>query len=253
MINRRACLAGGLAAVSLGNLAPLSPLASRAWADTPPRDLHEALARAADAGGKIDTLPRWEPGDGDVIRFRVLRKGTPFGQHEVRFERGADGSLVARTKVSLRAGLGPITVYRYDLEAVETWRDGAMVALEGELNNDGKTGRVEAAAQGGVLVVNGTEFTGQVPLGILPSSHWNLMQTRAQRILSTEDGEIIEVDVRPRGREVIEAGGRQVEAMRYLMDSDIDVDLWYDGLGRWVKLAFTARGQDIEYVLDQTY
>jgi hypothetical protein len=37
------------------------------------------------------------------------------------------------------------------------------------------------------------------------------------------------------------------------MVSDIDVDGWYDDQGRWVKLAFEARGQQIEYVLSEMY
>jgi len=241
----RIWLAGALGAAAL---------TAQAAADTaPPSDVHEALARAEGAGSGLADVPRWEPAPGDTIRFNVLRKGQPFGSHEVRFDETEDGSLVARTEVSLRAGLGPITVYRYELTARETWRDGVLVALEGELNDDGKSGRVEADAEGDRLVVDGTEFSGEVELGILPSSHWNVLQTQAGRILSTEDGEIIEIAVSPKGRETIEVAGEEVEAIRYLMDSDIDVDLWYDDAGRWVKLAFTARGQDIEYVLDQSY
>ena len=68
-----------------------------------------------------------------------------------------------------------------------------------------------------------------------------------------EDGEIIDVSVSERGRETVMVAGEPVEATRYLMDSDIDVDLWYDDAGRWVKLSFTARGQEIEYVLSQSY
>ena len=55
------------------------------------------------------------------------------------------------------------------------------------------------------------------------------------------------------GQETIVAAGKEVEATRFLLDSDIDVTLWYDEAGRWLKLAFEARGQDIEYVLTKPY
>ena len=71
--------------------------------------------------------------------------------------------------------------------------------------------------------------------------------------MSTEDGEILDVSVSEQGKEVIVAAGEEVEAARYLLDSDIDVTLWYDEAGRWLKLAFEARGQDIEYVLTKPY
>tara|TARA_R110002033_G_scaffold84818_3_gene135340 strand:- start:741 stop:1070 length:330 start_codon:yes stop_codon:yes gene_type:complete len=106
---------------------------------------------------------------------------------------------------------------------------------------------------GNVLDVTGTEYTGRIPFGILPSSHWNVAQTRASQLLSSEDGELIEINVVDKGRDTVSVGDTTVEANRYLMNSDIDVDLWYDAQGRWVKLAFEARGQLIEYVLTKPF
>lgn len=195
----------------------------------------------------------WKPKPGDEIRFNVLRKGNPFGSHTVAFESGPDNALIAKTKVGLKAGLGPITVFRYDLSASETWRAGALVAVSGQSNDDGKKNSMKATLAGNALDVQGTVFTGEAPADIIPASHWNYAQTRTDQLLSTEDGEIYKVIVTPKGRETIEAGGQSIEANRYFLDSDLDVEIWYDDEGRWVKLAFEARGQEIEYVLDQMY
>lgn len=200
-----------------------------------------------------ETTARWQPAAGDVIRFNVLRQGQPFGTHTVQFETGAGGQLVARTDVALRAGLGPITLYRYDLEATETWQDGELQTVSGKVNDDGKKRSVTASRSGGALSVKGSDFTGRAPDGVIPASHWNYAQTQVRKLLSTEDGEILDVAVSRVGRETIRAGGRTIDANRYRLDSAVDVDLWYDDTGRWVKLAFEARGQSIEYVLDQLY
>jgi hypothetical protein len=195
----------------------------------------------------------WQPEAGDVIQFKVLRKGEPFGTHAVRFEESADGSLVARTTVSLKAGLGPVTLYRYQLDATEKWIDGELVELKGAVNDDGKKRSVSAKRVGNAIEVKGSDYTGKAPESILPASHWNYVQTATQQLLSTEDGEILDVKVTKTGRERIKAGGKTIEANRYRLDSALDVDLWYDDQGRWVKLAFEARGQEIEYVLDRLY
>jgi hypothetical protein len=197
--------------------------------------------------------PAWTPKDGDEISFQVLREGKPFGTHTVSFNIAPDGTLKATTGVRLKAGLGPITLFQYALDATETWKDGQLVALKGAVNDNGDDGTVNAARIGNSLAVAGTEYTGEVPLGILPSSHWNVAQTRAKELLSTEDGERIKVDVLDKGPDAVMVAGAPVEANRYLMDSDIDVDLWYDAQGRWVKLAFEARGQLIEYVLTKPF
>ena len=195
---------------------------------------------------------KWQPEDGDVIAYTVLRKGKTFGKHSVRFTKEND-TLVATTDVSLKAGLGPITVFSYTLNATETWKNGKLHALSGRVSDDGKDGSVKAVRENGVLVVDGTKFEGDAPKGIVPSSHWNFAQTQSTQLLSTEDGELLDISVTELGRETVDIDGQRVETTRYLMDSDIDVELWYDDDGRWVKLAFEARGQSIEYVLDKLY
>jgi hypothetical protein len=213
-----------------------------------------SLVFAASARADVPVTPgKWQPSAGDEIRFNVLRQGQAFGSHAVRFEEGPDGSLIARTEVSLKAGLGPVTLYRYQLEAAETWVNGQLVKVSGKVNDDGKRRSVTAAREGAALKVKGSDFTGTAPKDVVPASHWNYAQTMTRKLLSTEDGEILDVRVGRIGRETILAGGKTIEANRYRLDSAIDVDLWYDDDGRWVKLAFEARGQKIEYVLDRFY
>ena len=131
--------------------------------------------------------------------------------------------------------------------------EGRAVGRPQRPGRDGKDGSVRASSTGESLNVNGTDYSGAVPLGILPSSHWNVAQTRATQLLSTEDGELIKINVVDKGQDTVVVDGQRVDARRYLMDSDIDVDLWYDAEGRWVKLAFEARGQQIEYALTRSY
>ncbi|MEX1252162.1 MAG: DUF6134 family protein [Hyphomonas sp.] len=212
------------------------------------------LLAASALGAAAEISPRsWQPEAGDVIRFNVLREGKPFGSHAVTFEKAADGTLVANTKVSLKAGLGPVTVFRYQLDATEKWLNGKLVEVSGKLNDDGKKATLSARRKGEALNVDSTVFNGVAPAGTVPASHWNYAQTQTTKLISTGNGEILNVKVVNKGRETIKAGNRSIEANRYLLDSALDVDLWYDDEGRWVKLAFEARGQQIEYVLDALY
>jgi len=199
-----------------------------------------------------DRFP-WQPANGDKISFKVLRKGNDFGTHSIAFSGDPENELVVTSKVSLRAGFGPITAFRYTLEAKETWRSGVLVKLTGKTNDNGDQLQVSADQQGDVLNVSGSKYSGFVGLGILPSSHWHKGQVGASQILSTEDGELLDVSSEFLGRETIEVAGRQIDADRYVLKSDIDLDLWYDTQNRLVKLAFEARGQNIEYILTQIY
>lgn len=195
----------------------------------------------------------WQPEDGDTISFKVLRKGNDFGTHTVSFDVTSENEFKATSTVALKAGLGPITVFRYELDTTETWKDGQLVGVSGKTNDDGEDKFVEASLDGDTLSVEGSAYTGSAPLGIIPSSHWHIGEAFSTRILSTETGEILDVKVEEIGRETVSVGDEEVEATHYRLVSDLTVDLWYDDQSRWVKLGFEARGQQIDYVLTELY
>lgn len=195
----------------------------------------------------------WVPSDSDVINFKVLRKGNDFGTHSITFSGDPEGEMKVRNQVSLKAGLGPITVFRYTLDATESWNDGVLVGLEGKTNDDGEKLTVSAEKDGDKLAVDGTEFSGEVDLGIVPSSHWNIRQVMTDRMISTEDGEILQITSEKMGKENVKVGDQTISATKYRLRSKIDLDLWYDDENRLVKLAFEARDQDITYVLQELY
>jgi hypothetical protein len=212
-----------------------------------------ATAQAEEVATQVSLPTPWTATDGAVIDFTVLRKGKPFGRHVLTFERDQDGALQVTTDVDLQVKFGPITAFKYRLDSVEEWIDGQLVALNGRSNNDGRKGEVSAQVQDDSLVVDSTKFDGALPLTTIPSSHWNRLQVYQSQMLSTETGEVLEIDVEVIGDDRVEVGDQTVDATHYRLKSDLTVDLWYDNQSRWVKLAFDVRGQRIEYVLNALY
>lgn len=212
-----------------------------------------ALPSSAETSSVSAEAPVWTPYDGAEISFDVLRKGKPFGKHIVRFQVDDEDNFSVRTDVDLKVKIGPFTAFRYELDSDETWQNGRLVRLTGKTNDDGDKAFVDADIEDNQLSIDGSAFKGSVPLGIIPSSHWNIMQVRSEQMLSTESGEILNMQIKSKGPETLTIGGQAIETQRYLLDSDIDIDLWYDNTGRWVKLTFDARGQTIEYRLSKLY
>jgi len=210
-------------------------------------------AQASETTEQTSLPTPWIASDGDVIDFTVLRKGKPFGRHMLTFDRAEDGQLTVTTDVDLQVKFGPVTAFKYRLDSVEEWADGQLTSLSGTSNNDGRKGKVQVNSADDQLIVESTEFDGALPTTIIPSSHWNRMQVYQDRMLSTENGEVIDIDVELVGDVLVNVAGEEVEATHYRLKSDLTVDLWYDAQSRWVKLAFQVRGQDIEYVLTDLY
>jgi hypothetical protein len=213
-----------------------------------------SMSSGADDVARQVSLPTpWIATDGAVIDFTVLRKGKPFGSHVLTFDRADDGELTVTTDVDLDVKFGPITAFKYRLDSVERWVDDQLVSLNGICNNDGKKAKVSAEAEAGMLSVASSEFNGDVATTIIPSSHWNILQMYQDRMISTESGQLLDINVETVGRDTVMVGNTAVDATHYRLKSDINVDLWYDDQSRWVKLTFETKGQNIEYVLNELY
>lgn len=194
-----------------------------------------------------------EPSAGEAIVFDVYRNGgTPFGTHAVEFEREGE-DVIASISIRLRAGVGPITVFRYEHDSTERWRDGQLIGKAGRTLKDGETYTISAVLDGGALQVegvtpDGAAFTDQVDAAILPSSHWHGYPVDMQTMLNTEHGTLMDTTVEYLGLDEIEADGERISAHHFRLSSSLVVDLWYDEEGRWAGCAFEARGQTVRYV-----
>ncbi|MEO1660479.1 MAG: DUF6134 family protein [Pseudomonadota bacterium] len=214
---------------------------------------HSGAETAPDVAQQVSSPSPWVATDGAVIDFTVLRKGKPFGQHVLTFDRDENGALTVTTDVDLQVKFGPITAFRYRLDSIETWVDGQLNSLNGRSNSDGRKANVTGNLVNAGFQVDSTEYNGVLPGTVIPSSHWNRMQVYQDRMLSTETGEVLDIEVETIGPDTVMVDGEEVEATHYRLSSDLTVDLWYDQQSRWVKLAFEVRGQDIEYVLNALY
>lgn len=182
------------------------------------------------------------------LEFQVTRNGEPFGAHTITVSE-QDGALVVRNSVSLRAGLGPVTVFRYQQSCTEAWRGGALESIDCSTLKDGRRTAVRGAREGEQLRITGLGGERTFPATIAPTSWWTRTAMRGGVLLDTETGQEMRVRVTRLGRETVTVGGRPIAADRYRVEGTLAVDLWYDDQGRWVRCAFTARGQRIEYQL----
>ncbi len=182
----------------------------------------------------------------DALNFRVLRDGDPIGSHRVSFRRVGEETHV-HIALELEIGFGFITLFRYEHENREVWRDGRLLSLDARTHDDGDEHWVKARAGDAGLEVEGSTGRYLAPADTLPTSYWNKAMVGQTRLLDTQSGRLIDVEVKPAGRERIVVGGRAIDAQRYEISGDLQASLWYDLDDRWIGMAFTARGSGIDY------
>lgn len=185
---------------------------------------------------------------GGEIRFDILRDGEKVGHHLVQFAPKADGIEVT-SRSEIEVTLLFLTAYRFGYQSIEHWRDGSLVRLHAATNDNGDFTSIEAKREGERLKVttNGTAWQG--PPQLLPTTHWNMAQTRTPAVLNTLTGKLNQVRVSDAGLEtvILDDGPRQ--ARRFVYSGDLSVESWYDLDGRWVMLRFPAKdGSTIEYL-----
>ncbi|MEQ9152158.1 MAG: DUF6134 family protein [Parvibaculum sp.] len=195
--------------------------------------------------GAEAAVPETSPGPD--LSFRVERGGDPIGTHRISFTREGDELHVA-IDIELAVSFGPITLFRYEHRNRETWRDGKLVALETETNDDGKRYTVSAiATETGLEVTSSANGTFMAPADIIPTSYWNPATLTQTQLLDTQKGRLIDVDIEETGVREADVGGRTVPVNEYRMTGDLKLSLWYSPDMEWLNVIFEARGEEVDY------
>jgi Domain of unknown function (DUF6134) len=199
-----------------------------------------ALGRAVPAG----SLP-------SDLTFDIFRKGSRIGTHTVRFAAAGGGERVT-SRVELAVKMAFVTLYRYEQTGEDEWRDGVLVRTRIRTNDDGQDFLVEAEAEGGALAISGAAGRYEATLGTMTDlNFWNEAITRQARLIDSQNGELVQVAVRPEPSEAIPVLGRAVQARRFAMTGTKGRSgtVWYDPDGRLVKAVVVTRGTTLGYEL----
>ena len=177
-------------------------------------------------------------------KFLIERKGKVIGYHAVEITPTGAGARVD-TRIEMRVGLGPITLFRYDHQATEIWRGEDLISLVSETDNNGDQTYVDAKRYGDRLMIRGSGYEGPAPAGAMPSSYWDKDLVRADAMINTQTGEILEIETSLVG-ETVAPNDRRAE--QYRLVGTLALNLWYDG-ERWVGSNFTVDGEELTYIL----
>ena len=183
-----------------------------------------------------------------LIKFRVFRNEVPLGIVMLRFNIKEEKYIVD-TQTLFDFRIGPFPLYFYALRARDEWSGNRLVRAEGVVNDDGDLFAVKGESEALGFRFSGAE--GELiapPSGAMPSTYWNSALTRATKLIDLQYGRLREIRMTEIGTETIQSEGREIKATRYEMRGELDLDIWYDQRGEWVKMAFTIDDSEIEYV-----
>ena len=79
-------------------------------------------------------------------------------------------------------------------------------------------------------------------LPIMSTSYFDPNFVRQQNLISSQDGRLLEVEVAYLGAEQVPDIIGSVEAHRFRLTGNLEIDIWYTEDGRWVRTEFSRGG-----------
>lgn len=180
----------------------------------------------------------------ETLTYEILRDGSPIGEQVVVVE-GEKARITQQLEVKALF----VVLYRRSHAREETWDKGRIVALTAKTDDDGTPYEIsiEADGEGYKRMVNGETETFGPEWGFAPD--WSLAAARGHvKVLSAQTNEVYDpLILENLGEESIELPSGKYDAEHWRAGGAFVRELWYDKLGRLLRMTFESRGSDIEY------
>ena len=183
--------------------------------------------------------------------FTVYLDDTPIGYHEFSVRR-AEGYQTMSTRARFDVTFLKIPLFRYRHQNVEKWSNRCLNSIASTTDQNGKLFRVEGATTDTGFQVSANEEDVTFPPCISTFAYWDKSFLQHTRLLNSQTGEYIEVDVDHLGENSIMVRSTSVPANRYrLTAEDLDIELWYSRNDQWLGLqSTTSNGRLLRYVIE---
>jgi hypothetical protein len=176
----------------------------------------------------------------ESLAFDVLLNDEPIGRHEFTI-REHDGSRIVESRAEFDVRVLFVPVFSYRHRNTEQWADGCLRRIESVTDANGTTYRVNGEERGGGFAVETMDaqraYDGDC---VMTFAYWDRRFLAQDKLLNSQTGELVDVDVSPLPQSRLELDGASVavDAYRILsQDGAVDIRVYYArGSDEWVAL-----------------
>lgn len=183
--------------------------------------------------------------------FTVYLDDAPIGYHDFSVKH-AEGYHTMSTRARFDVTFLKIPLFKYRHQNVEQWNNRCLESITSTTDQNGTLFRVDGATTdtGFRISANGVDVT--LPSCVSTFTYWDKSFLQHTRLLNSQTGEYLEVDVEDLGKQSVMVSNTSVPADRYrLTADDLDIELWYSSDGQWLGLeSTTGKGRRLRYVIE---
>ena len=174
--------------------------------------------------------------------FSVLLDGDKIGFHRFELTDFGDERRV-RSEANFDVRILFINAFRYRHENTEVWSDGCLSKIDARTQANGKKFAVSGTRVQGEFVVEDGSQTNALSDCVMTFAYWDPEFLQQPKLLNSQSGEYLDVEVESLGIEPITVRGREVTASAYrLTAKKMQLTLWYSTDNEWLALESVAKG-----------
>jgi hypothetical protein len=177
----------------------------------------------------------------EIRDFTITVDGKKAGSYQMTLTRSDDGTTTVTSQADVRVKVLVYT-YTYSYRGTEVWKEGRLVKLESNTNDDGKRHAVVATADGANLRIKADGRERTTRPDVWTTSYWCLPDARLRKqnvpLLDCDTGAEINGTFRFVGTESIRVAGQAQKCTHYQVTGKNKIDLWFDVGERLVREEF---------------
>jgi hypothetical protein len=180
------------------------------------------------------------------LSFDVFLDGDPIGSHVFQF---AETDTAQRVDIEATFDVTVlfIPVYSYRHSNTEVWRGGCLQEIRSETDANGKRYAVRGEGLGDAFRVETGSQSRLVEADCVMSfAYWDRDILQQQRLLNSQTGELVEVDIEALGASILTIAGESTTAEAYRISAPadgVDIRVYYaPDDGRWLALESVVDG-----------
>jgi hypothetical protein len=184
-------------------------------------------------------------------RFRVYLDDKPIGYHHFTISKAGDLEQVT-THARFDVEFLKISLFKYRHDNTERWSSQCLNSIASTTDQNGTLFSVDGSVTDTGFRLSSSAGDTTLPACISTFAYWDKSFLQHERLLNSQTGEYLEVDVAELGEQSLMVGDASVAVNRYRLTADkIDIEVWYSGNDQWLGLQSTTdKGRLIRYIIE---
>ncbi len=174
--------------------------------------------------------------------FRVYLDDREIGHHHFTLTKTENSERLA-TQANFNVTFLKIPFFRYKHDNIEYWDNNCLTRINSSTDQNGKLYLVEGVATAEGFLVNTNSGEQKLPACISTFAYWDRSFLKQNRLLNSQTGEYLDVEVSYLGKNALSVGEKNIPAHHYRLSADkLDIEVWYSQDNQWLALQSTTEG-----------